>query len=111
MVESHDDLAIVEDLGGANIHEFQSHWPTVVMRHAMVRGKCNIVAGLDHFTRAEADRVSLDDLFGKGLGIGRGGGLLRGEGSGGIEGALKLRGEGVLPSWMGGGVGAGLGRN
>ena len=111
MVESHDDLAIVVHLGGANIHEFQSHWPTVVMRHAVVRGECDIVAGLDRFTRGEADRVSLDDLFGEGLGIGRGGGVLRGEGSGGIEGALKLRREGVLPSWMGGSVGAELGRS
>ena len=111
VVERHDDLAVVVYLGGADIHEFQSHWPTVVMRHTVVRREPDMVASLDHLTMGEADRVSLDDLFGEGLGIGRGRGPLRGEGSGGIEGALKLRREGVLPSWKGGSVGAELDRS
>jgi len=111
VVESHNDLAIVVDLGGTSLHELQSHWPTVIVRHAVVRGECDIVAGLDYFTRSEADRVSLDDLFGEGLGVGRSGGLLNGQRSGGIEGAFGLRWEDVLPSWVGGSISTKLRRS
>jgi hypothetical protein len=98
------------DLGGTNFHEFQSHWPTVVMCHAVVGGDCDIVAGPDHFTGGEANRVSLEDLFRESLGIGRGGWLLSREESGGIWSALKLPWEDVLPPWMGRSVGTELER-
>lgn len=111
VVESHDDLTIVVDLGGADVHKLRGHWPTVVVRHAVVWGERDIVAGLDLLAGGEANRVFLDDLFGEGLGRGRSAGLLGGEDIGGIGDALELRVKGLLPSGTGGGVGAGLGRH
>ena len=78
VVEGHDDLTIVVDLGSADRHELQGSRPGVVVRHAMVGRYRDVVAGLDLLPGAEPDREALDDLLRQGLRGRRGGGGLLG---------------------------------
>ena len=78
VVEGHDDLAVVVDLGSADRHELQGGRPGVVVRHAMVGRYRDVVAGLDLLPGAEPDSEALDDLLCQGLRGRRGGGGLLG---------------------------------
>ena len=107
VVERHDDLAVVVDLGGTNGHELHGHGPRVVVGHAVVRREGHIVAGPDLLPGRQADRVPLDDLLGQSLG-GVGCGFGRGQACRSAV-VLELRVEGILPQYGGRGVGGGAG--
>lgn len=98
------------DLGGPNLHELHGHRPRVVVRHDPLGPYRDIVAGPDLLPGREVCGVSLDNLFGEGLGVGRGGGRLREAEGCGIGGVFKLEVGYRLPSGPGGNIGTATGR-
>lgn len=99
VVQCHNNLFVVMDLGCANGHEFEGYRPAVVMRHAEPRGNGDIIATPDELPFWETDCKALYDLLGEGLGcLRRSGRLERGEdlGDGGV---FELSVEGILAPW------------
>lgn len=72
VIQSHDNLAAIMDLGGANVHPFLDDWKTVIMGHAAVRRDGDVVAGMDRLAGRKADGVSLDDLLSERLRLSHG---------------------------------------
>lgn len=89
VVQRHDNLVGIVDLGGANGHELGRDRPAIVVGHTVMRLERYVVAGLDLLPRGEPHGVPLDDLLGEGLGC-------RGSGAKGGAGGLELRSEGIL---------------
>lgn len=67
VIERHDNLFVVVDLGGADGHKLERDRPTIVVCHNPGRRQGDIVAGLDLLSGCKANRESLDDLLGQGL--------------------------------------------
>jgi hypothetical protein len=87
------------DLGCADRHKLESNRPTIIMGHAVLREYIDIIPGLDLLPGRQADRVSLYDLLGEGLGcLPRGGRLEGGEDLGG-GGVFELGVEGIKEPW------------
>jgi hypothetical protein len=63
VIEGHNDLLGIVDLGGSDGHELQGDWPRVVMCHAVEGRERDIVAGFHDLAVCEAERITLNDFF------------------------------------------------
>lgn len=68
VIEGHDDLVGVIDLGGTNAHELEGYGPGVVVCHALVWLQGDIVAGTEDLALGYTNSMALDNLFGESLG-------------------------------------------
>lgn len=67
VVQGHNNLLGVMYLGSSDGHELQGDRPGVVVCHAVEGGERDIVAGFHDLAVCEAERITLDDLFGESL--------------------------------------------
>ena len=106
MVEGHNNLLRVVQLGGPDGHELERNGPRVVVGHTTVRRDGNIVAGLDELILGQAHGITLDDFLGKRLG--HGSRRLEGRVNGGRRGIIQLRMKDLLETKPGRGKGTAL---